>query len=417
MVASEWKKQNPWASREKLPRVSPGHVLLTSLICFLCAISIPFCTNPMVALLTLAVLFAYVAGVGRRPLTVAMVLVTTLLFTVLGSVAGIGFTVGAVLLSLVVGCATVAFLMSTLRHALVGALIPIAAVGVAFAVTRNLPIALSALAFLPGGALLAFATLRAKGRTTAICFAQCGLMLSVLAGLAVLVWRIYGSVGPAAIRAAIDAAKESLVRAFEAFRDYNIATLESVTVGEQSQELIDRVNLLYNREMALQIFSIFPAVIAVLCGIVAYEAQSFLNASYKTVGLGEVLTANACFFSMSTTSAILFVVSFILSMLVSASTVPGAVMQNLSLLLMPGLAVIGLQSIVASVRHAKGSNRIFLLLLLAFFVCCTGGVFYMLAFWGSYGIVMLALQKKMVEKIIQGGRGGDSSNDSDHEDP
>ena len=57
-----------------------------------------------------------------------------------------------------------------------------------------------------------------------------------------------------------------------------------------------------------------------------------------------------------------------------------------------------------------------LLLVAAFFVCCTGGVFYMLAFWGAYGIVMLTLQKKMVEKIIQGGRGGDSSNDSNHGD-
>ena len=90
-------------------------------------------------------------------------------------------------------------------------------------------------------------------------------------------------------------------------------------------------------------------------------------------------------------------------------------MQNLSIILMPGLCVIGLQSIVATIRHAKGSNRIFLLLVAAFFVCCSGGVFYMLAFWGAYGIVMLALQRRMVERIIQNGRGGDSSDDSDDE--
>ena len=414
-VASEYNSQNPWASREKLPRVSPMHVLLAIAVCFLCAVSIPLCNNQAVALLTLAILFAYVAAVGRHPLTVALVLVTTLLLTMLGSVANIGFSVGVVFLSSVVGCMTLTFLMTVLQRAYVVALIPAVAVGVAFVVVGHLPTALAALCFLPSAALLAFATLRDQGRTASICLAQLGCLLSVAGVFAALIWQAYGNLGPTAIRASIDAVKEGVVRAFEAVRDYNLATFEGIPMGEGAEEWIERVNLLYSREMALQICSIFPAAIAVLSGVVAYESQALLNAGYKTTGLGAVLTPNSRFFSMSLTAAILFAVSFVLMMFVSPSTVLGAMMQNLSIILMPGLCVIGLQSIVATIRHAKGGNRIFLLLVAAFFVCCSGGVFYMLAFWGVYGIVMLALQRRMVERIIQNGRGGDSSDDSDDE--
>ena len=411
-VAVESNSQNPWASREKLPRVSPAHLFLAIAICFLCAVSIPLCTNHAVALVMLAILFAYVAIVGRHPLTVALVLVTTFFVTVLGSVAGIGLAVGVVLLATVVGCATATLLMTVLDRAYLVALIPVAAFGVAFAVTGRLATSLAAFCFLPMAVLLALATLRDKGRTAAICAAQIGLLLSVAGALAVLVWQIYGSVGPNAVRAAIDAVREGVVRAFEAIRDYNLASFEELQMSGSAQEWIERVNLLYSRDMALTIFSIFPAAIAVICGVIAYEAQAFLNASYKTVGLGAVLTANARFFSMSLTSAILFVVSFVLTMLVSSGATLGAMMQNLSLMLMPGLCVIGIQSIVATLRRARGASRIIWLLLLAF-LFCTGGALYMLAFWGAYVIVMLAMQKKMVEKIIQSGRGGDSSDDSD----
>ena len=161
----------------------------------------------------------------------------------------------------------------------------------------------------------------------------------------------------------------------------------------------------------MQLFSVFPAGIAVICSVVAYETQAFLNASYKTVGLSDVLTAKARFFTVSLTAAILFVVSFLLTMFLSPNTVMGAMMQNLSIILMPGLCVIGTQSIVATIRHARGGARIIFLFIALFCLCCMGGVFYMLAFWGAYGIVMVTLQKKMVEKIIQNGKDNDSSND------
>ena len=415
-AASEYSSQNPWASREKLPCVSPAHIFAAIVVCFLCAVCIPLCNNQSLALLTLAVLFAYVALVGRHPLTVALILVTTFLVVVFGSAFGLGFTVGAVLLSSVVGCATAAFLMTVLQRAFVGALVPLAAFGVAYAVTGQLTTALAALSFLPAAALLTFATLRGRGRTTAICSAQCGLLLAVVGVFAVLIWKIYGTLGSTAIRAAIDAVREGVVRAFEAMRDYNLAAFEGVPMGDAAEEWIERVNLLYSREMAEQIFLVFPAAIAVICGIIAYEAQALLNASYKTMGLGEVLTPNARFFSMSVTSAILFATSFILTMTTSSTSVMGAMMQNLTLILMPGLCVIGLQSIVMTVRQARGGARVIWLLILAFFVCCSGGVFYMLAFWGAYGIIMMTLQKKMVEKIIMSGRGDDSSDDNNHED-
>ena len=243
-VSSEQNFQNPWASREKLPRVSTAHLFLAAVICFLCAVCIPLCANWLFALVTLAVLFAYVAAVGRNPLTVSLVLVTTVLFTVLGSVAGIGFAVGAVLLSSVVGCETATLLMTALRRPYLGLLMPIAAFGTAFYITGRFPTALAALSFLPAAILLAVATLRGKSRTSAICFAECGFLLSIVGVAAVLIWQIYGNVGPTAIRASIEAVREGVVRALLAVRDQNVAAFEGVYTGDAAKEWVERVNQL-----------------------------------------------------------------------------------------------------------------------------------------------------------------------------
>lgn len=410
------KVHNPWSNREELARVSNAHLVLATLVCFLCALCIPLCNNCTLALIVLAVLFAYVAAAGRNPLTVSLVLVTAVLFTLLGSTVGIGFSVGAVLLSVVVGCETATLLMTATRRGYLALLIPIAAFGVAYFVTGHLMTSLSALVFLPAEALLALATLRAKGRTTTICFAELGFLLSTVGVFAALIWQTYGNLGPTAIRASVDAVRESLVQALLTVRDQNLATLEGVQADAATQAWIEQINLLYSKETALQMFAVLPAAITVVCAVIAYEAQALLNASYRTVGLGAVLTPSARFLEMSVTSAILFALSFVMSMFTSSATVVGAVMQNLSIILMPGLFVIGVQSIVATVRQARGGMRIVILLIAVLFFCCSGSAFYVLAFWGSYCTVMVALQKRMVEKIVQGGRGDDAPDDRDGED-
>ena len=416
-ASSEHITRNPWASRDQLAPIPKLQLILAAAICFLCSVCIPFCNNGFVALSVLAILFAYVALVGRNPITVSLILISTVLCVVLASVAGLGLAVGSVLLSCVVGCMTGAFLMTVCRRAFWVPLLPIAGAVIAFALDRQPLVALSALAFLPAAILLAVATLRGSRRTAAICCAEGGLLLSVLAVAAVLVWRTQGRLDITAIRASIEALREGFAGAIETIREQNLAIMAEAGAANMPAEWTDRVNTLYSRDTALQMFSVLPAVIAFVCGIMAFESQSLLNAAYRTAGLKSVLTPNACIFTMSLTAAILYTLSFVLMIFLSPSSVVGAVAQNLSIILMPGLCVIGVQSLLVSIARARGGMRIFLIVIAVMLFCCSGAAFYMIAMWGAYGIVMLTMQKSMVERIVRNGQNrDDSSDDSDRQD-
>jgi len=107
-------------------------------------------------------------------------------------------------------------------------------------------------------------------------------------------------------------------------------------------------------------------------------------------------------------SAVIYAVTFILTLLIPSSSMASAVVQNISLILLPGFCVLGVQGILLSLAQARGGMRVFLLLFFGSMLCCyTGGALYILAMWGAYGRVMDALRRKMLEKLNQDKNDGD----------
>ena len=134
-----------------------------------------------------------------------------------------------------------------------------------------------------------------------------------------------------------------------------------------------------------------------------------LNAVYYNTGLRQVVTPASRIFTMSVTASLLYYVSFLLTMFVDGSTLFGAAMQNVCLILLPGFCVLGAWSLLARIRFSKGGARIFWILLCVSFVCCAGfSALYFLALWGANTTITVALRNRMIQKMREmGGKGPD----------
>ena len=81
-----------------------------------------------------------------------------------------------------------------------------------------------------------------------------------------------------------------------------------------------------------------------------------------------------------------------------------AVVQNLCLILVPGLCVVGVQHLFIMTAGAKGGWRTFLFIsVFALFICYPGGAFYILAMWGAYSVIAANIQRLMIEKMVRDG--------------
>lgn len=401
--------KNPWSDQGPIPKVVPRHILLAAIACFVCALSLPLCANEWVALGVLAFLFAYVAIAVRSPVAVTLVLVTAVVAVMVG---GGSFTYGAIFLSLAVGIATCAYLITVVRFSYFVLLLPFAAGAVAFLLGADLLVCLLSLAFLPAAALLAVATVKGCDRTSAICYTIAGMLASVIVLLLILVYQEYGRVGRSAIVGYIDTLRNGTVQTLVLLRDELLATMSQAVQDAAAKEAYDNLAVMLSDEtlsdLVSIVFNILPAMAVVFCSIVAYEAQGMLNAVYYNTGLRRVVTPASCFFTMSVTAAVIYLLTFILTLVIPSSSMVSAVVQNICLMLLPGFCVLGIQSAFVSLARAKGGMRVFLLIFFGSMLCCyTGGALYVVAMWGAYGRIMQGLRHKMLEKLNQNRDGGD----------
>ena len=400
--------KNPWSDRELIPKVAPRHIVLAVIACFVCALCLPLCANEWIALGVLAVLFAYVAVAVRSPIAVTLVLVTAVAAVI---VSGGSFTVGAIFLSIAVGAATCAYLITVVRLPYLVLLLPFAAGMLAFLLGSDILVCLLSLAVLPAAALLSIATVKGSDRTTAICYTIAGLLVSLVAVLLILVYQEYGHVGRSAIVGYVDALRNGTLQTLVLLRNELLATMSQAVQDAATKEAYDSLAVMMSDEtlsdLVSIVFNILPAMAVVLCSIVAYEAQGMLNAVYYNTGLRQVVTPASRIFTMSVTAAAIYLLTFILSLVIPSSSIISAAVQNICLMLLPGFCVLGIQSAFVSLAQAKGGMRVFLLIFFGSMLCCyTGGVLYIVAMWGAYGRIMQGLRHKMMEKLNQNRDGG-----------
>jgi uncharacterized protein YybS (DUF2232 family) len=161
------------------------------------------------------------------------------------------------------------------------------------------------------------------------------------------------------------------------------------------------------------LFNVVPALVTVLCSILAFLSQMLLNAIYRRTGLDAVLTREATTFTMSGVAAAIYVLAFMLTLFVSDSTMAGAVIRNVALILTPGFCVMGIYDLRQILSHMRGQSRLWFILFMGAMLCfCSGSsALYVLAMWGAYGVGTRLLREKMKQKMQEA-----SGEDRDGED-
>lgn len=398
------RSAEPWKERDKLPAPKIADLILSSAAVLVSSLSLAFALHEKVSFFALLVLCAFgVLGMRRGKDLLVLLLGALAVSLVVGSLSG-----ASVFLALAIGAASLAFLFTVTARPY-AALLPIAVAVGAYFVSGDLLLALLALAILPSGALLAAATLSHQRRTTAICFSVGGFLISLGAILALLLYRACGSLELGAVTAYMEELRVLLTDTLILIRDeFLVYMKEALTLeGAAEAEIESTLKTLGEnmsdeviREVLALFRSILPAIAVVLSSIVSFEAQLLLSHHYFYRGYRAVLTADSTVFTMSIPAAIIYLLSFLFSAFLGASSLFGAAMQNLCLMLLPGFCVVGLGSVLGMLRAAKGGYRIFLAAVSCAALCCAGfSALYFLALWGAYTTVLSALGKHMLEKL------------------
>lgn len=409
-VSNQTKQsENVWDRRDDFPAVSLAYKLVAVLVCFLCAVSVPLCSSELWSLAILAALFAFAVWMVRAPFGLILLLVSA--FAAIGM--GIRLGAGAVVLALALGAASFAFLFTVLKQRYLAFLPIVAAIAVAFFLLEEPVGCLLCLAYLPAALLLAAATLLAKRRTTAICFAAGGFLAIFLALLCVLVYRAYGALRVELILQYIESTWRGLY-------DTSIQIQEQLLRGmdpedEAAKLLREMLAKARAEETVALLFATFskmlPAYAIVACSILAFAAQALLNAFYATAGLHCVLDRNARIFTVSLSAAVLYTLSFLLMMFLPESSMVTAVAQNLALILLPGLCVLGTIRILAILSNLKGGARLGLLAVVILILSLAAdSALLLLAMWGAYSNISAAIHYYMLKKMLE------RHNDRNHKD-
>jgi hypothetical protein len=145
-----------------------------------------------------------------------------------------------------------------------------------------------------------------------------------------------------------------------------------------------------------------PAYAVTVCSILAFAAQVLLNSFYATAGLQCVLDRNARIFTVSLSASVLYALSFVLMLFLPEDALATAVVQNLCLILLPGLCVLGTIRLLAILANLRGGSKIGLLVVVVLMLLLAAeSAPLVLAMWGAYSNVANAIQFYLLKKMLE----------------
>jgi hypothetical protein len=176
------------------------------------------------------------------------------------------------------------------------------------------------------------------------------------------VYRLLGTLDPAALLEAVEAARLSLIESIssaEIPEGLNEETLAEV------KEMLSYANV---ENMVNSAFNLIPAFFVIAVNLMATVAQSLQHASLRAFGFEKSVSARVTVFRMSLVSCLVFFVAYVVALLegTATSTLAGTVAQNVYIILMPGLALAGMLRITSGLvrKGARGMGCLFFLVIL-----------------------------------------------------
>lgn len=200
-------------------------------------------------------------------------------------------------------------------------------------------------------------------RVGVICATSLALGLSLGAMILLSVYRLLGTLDPAVLADALEAFRLSLIE--------EIVSTEIPTEG-LSPEALEEFESLFSyssvSNMINGVFNTLPAMAVVTVNLIAAAVQLIQHAALRTFGFGESITARVKAYRMSLISCIVFTVAYLVSLLegTETSTLTGTVAQNIYIILLPGLALAGMQRITGNLarKGPRGMGCLFFVIIL-----------------------------------------------------
>ena len=388
------------------PRLNKKDLILSLAAILLCGCVLSGAIPSAWMLLASAALFAYAVIAVKNIGAVVQLLLTSILATVLTFLP----VVGTVVLALMLGTGTLAWLFITLPKCKWAPIILLlASYGLGFLVTSNPVSPLLALAFLPAAFLLAWAHARDLGRTSTVLHALLGFFVTILTVLCVVLWRTYGSLNYDVLMRFINEIKQLFVtigtEAGKILLESVEASAAQATLPAETMEKLREVHAQAFNETNLRVVAdlivgLAPALITVPTMIVSYLSDVVLLRKYYNTEWRSHMTPAACTLTISPAAGLIYFVCFLIVLFVGTQNVFVMAIYNMCFILMPGLCLTGVHVFVSNARRARGWMGVASILLVVAAVCCMGlSSLYFIALWGAYATISLALHQKMLEKM------------------
>ncbi len=247
-------------------------------------------------------------------------------------------------------------------------LIPLAAYGVTAVLSRDPLGAIMVLLPWPTAWALAVGTRRSAqseggpSRVSVICGTALVLGLGLAAFGLLSVYRTLGTLEPAVLFERLEAVREGIVQSFLQFEPPADIDPELL---EHWKNLMSYANL---REAVNSGFNLLPGIAVAAVLILTAACQTIQLAALHAFGYGESVTNRVKEFSMSVVSCVVFLVAYLMVILENStvSSLTGTVAQNITIILMPGLALAGMlrATRVMVKKGAKGMGCLFFLIIL-----------------------------------------------------
>lgn len=382
---------NPWETPDSIPRLHPGGAFILSLLVAACAAYQPpfrlpdIYTIPLLIACVLALLF-----VTRS----ASVIVACAVLFVGGYVfGGFSLSVGLALICPIIVMGLGAYLITTCRSKWL-ILIPIAAYFAACLLCGKPLVALISLISFPAAGMLAYQTMRNQGRVSVICSASLMYGLCITFGYVLLLFLQDGSVDLRALAGELDLLREQVI-AMMLQTDQLMQMLEK-TYGELGVNARDVVVSMVNL-----VFNLLPGMVIVLINLMAYTAQLMCLHSYTGTGMKSLVSRSAQLFILSVPSALIYVFCFVVTLFSGASNMFTATVQNLLLILLPGMTLVGIFKLASDLKH--GVSRLWML----FLVGCAIIAPYMLILCISFSGALTTLTRPLITRMILKSQGKD----------
>ncbi len=245
----------------------------------------------------------------------------------------------ALISAVVSGTCMYTYLLREKRSASIWGL-PVAALVIVTLVTGRMMSALLSLATLPASIILSYSVKNKLSRISAVCRISAGICLSAVLIAAVGIYRYAGELSVRVVLELIDSARAALI----AIMDETLTDVGAVLRMDLGVLGIEN----FAETAVSALFNLLPAMIITVSNICAYVIHSLYLSANFLADRNKSKDALPMFaFDMSLASAIIYVASLVLSLVLTAPSLAiyGTAAQNLLLILAPGLILTALAGI------------------------------------------------------------------------